>query len=476
MANRPCAPFFNWGILADLYMGGHAHLGEAAINKTITILISLGFGVLIAATSHGAEKRDTQHGIYHSVPLKFNEYDLLKTAHDYEDMMSRRGLRFIDPQLESWFAGIGQRLTPNPSDEYQHYRFYLLRDPSPNAFALPDGQIYVHTGLLARLENEAQLAALLAHEINHVAGHHSLVAYRSRQSKAMLGVFVGLLGEAVGTLGAAGGALLINSGLAASVYGYSRSLEKEADIRGYDLLLNAGYDVREIPNLYGVLGQDYEGLQPRIRGKWSTHPELQIRAEYMADLVAKAPVDILAGLEIGDADFRKRIRPLALTVVDDYILDDYPKTALELARTLVEEDPNDPNGRVAVGNACIALGKRPGYSTDHALSDKKKKKAAKNRARLTRAELRAQAEALPDAMANLEKNSEAAEQAFLAALELDPNRSEAYRGLGRAYLNRNQYKQSAAAFMRYLKMEPEASDRPVIIDQLHEIMRKIRSG
>lgn len=226
-------------------MGGHAHLGEVTINKIITILILVGFGVLIAATSHGAEKRDSQHGIYHSVPLKVNEYDLLKTAHDYEDMMSRRGLRYVDPQLESRFAGIGQRLTPNPSDEYQHYRFYFLRDPSPNAFALPDGQIYVHTGLLARLENEAQLAALLAHEINHVAGHPAWSPTdRDRVRPAMLGVFVGLLAEAVGTVGAAGGALLVNSGLAASVYGYSRSLEKEADLRGYDLLLNAGYDVR----------------------------------------------------------------------------------------------------------------------------------------------------------------------------------------------------------------------------------------
>ena len=457
-------------------MGGRAHLGAIIIKKTKTILISIGFGVLIAATSHGTEKRDPQHGIYHSVPLKVNEHDLLNTADEYEDMMSRRGLRHIDPQLESWFAGIGQRLTPDPSDEYQHYRFYLLRDPSANAFALPDGQIYVHTGLLARLENEAQLAALLAHEINHVAGHHSLVAYRSQQSKAMIGVLVGMAAQEVGTVGAAGGALLINSGLSASVFGYSRSLEKEADIRGYDLLLNAGYDVQQIPNLYDILGQDYEGLQPRIRGKWSTHPELQIRAEYMADLVAKAPVDALAGLEIGDPDFRKRIRPLALTVVDDYILDDYPKTALELARTLVEEDPNDPNALVAVGNACIALGMRPGYSTDHVLSNKKKRKAAKNRARLTRAELRAQAEASPDAMANLEKNAGAAEQAFLAALELDPNRAEAFRGLGKAYLNRKQYKQSAAAFMKYLKMNPEASDRPVIIDQLHEIMKKIKSS
>ncbi|MCH8136653.1 MAG: hypothetical protein IIB77_11795 [Proteobacteria bacterium] len=88
------------------------------------------------------------------------------------------------------------------------------------------------------------------------------------------------------------------------------------------------------------------------------------------------------------------------------------------------------------------------------------------------AELRAQA----NAMTTIEKNSAAAEQAFLATLELDAYRAGAYRGLGWAYLHQKRYKESAAAFMKYLKMKPAASDRPIIIDQLHKIMAKIKSG
>lgn len=441
------------------------------VQKSTAFLISIGFCLLVSAPSQGVEKRGSQHGIYDSVPLKEKEVVLLKTAHDYEELMQRRGLLYVDPELQSWLSGIGHRLIPDPSDDYQQYRFYLFRDPSPNAFALPDGQIYVHTGMLARLQNEAQLAALLAHEINHVAGHHSVVSFRSREKKAVFSVLLNVAANVTSNL-ALGVILLTDSVLAASIYGYSRSLEKEADTRAYDLMLNAGYDVREIPGLYEVLGHDYEGLQPRIIGKWSTHPALKIRAKYMADLVAKTPADVLSRLYIGDAGFRKRVRPVALKVVDDYILDNYPKTALAFARTLVDEDPSDPDALVAVGNACIALAMQAAYSTDQVINNKKMKKAVGKPARLTQAELRAQA----NAMTTIEKNSAAAEQAFLATLELDAYRAGAYRGLGWAYLHQKRYKESAAAFMKYLKMKPVASDRPIIIDQLHKIMAKIKSG
>ena len=86
---------------------------------------------------------------------------------------------------------VGHALRPPPSDDYIEYEFFVLRDPSPNAFALPNGHIYVHTGMLARLRDEDQLAALLAHEINHVAGHHGIVDHRATRKKAIAGMVLG---------------------------------------------------------------------------------------------------------------------------------------------------------------------------------------------------------------------------------------------------------------------------------------------
>ena len=115
-----------------------------------------------------------------------------------------------------------------------------------------------HTGLISRLQNEAQLATLLAHEINHVAGHHGILGYRSQKKKAGAGIFFSIAGAVAGGWGELAGAL-INVGLVSSIYGYSRDLEQEADIKGYDLMLNAGYDVREMPMLFEVLGEGLRG-------------------------------------------------------------------------------------------------------------------------------------------------------------------------------------------------------------------------
>ena len=83
---------------------------------------------------------------------------------------------------------VGRSLAPPPTVDYQQYRFFVLRDPSPNAFALPNGDIYIHTGMLARLTDTAELAAVLGHELNHVAGHHGVVDLRANTKKIIAGM------------------------------------------------------------------------------------------------------------------------------------------------------------------------------------------------------------------------------------------------------------------------------------------------
>ena len=85
----------------------------------------------------------------------------------------------------------------------------------------------------------------------------------------MAAIFIGIAGAAAGGWGDVASAL-IQVGLVSSIFGYSQDLEREADIKAYELLLQADYDVREMPALYRVLGEDYEGLQPRIKGSSTT--------------------------------------------------------------------------------------------------------------------------------------------------------------------------------------------------------------
>jgi len=452
-------------------------------------------GILILATLaccapvFGADERESSRGVYEEVPLTDKDYHLVETSAELHAQLVRRGMLYGDPELDAWLQSIGDRVAPEPTDFYQEYRFYLLRDPSPNAFALPDGHIYVHTGMIARLENEAQLASLLAHEINHVAGHHGILAFRSQKRKAVASIFVGIaIGVAAGSSssGADWGqvaGMMSNLGFIWSVLGYSRELEQEADIHGYDRLLAAGYDVREMPKLYEALGKDFEGLQPRLSTKWSTHPDLVARGEYMQALADETPEDVVRTLTLGEENFRQHIRPLALDSVRAYIADDYPRSALALARQLAEEDPADARARVAIGDSWTALGFRSEYveesepltEKEQKAQEKEKRRQAYQRARMTREEWRARLAESPEAQANLQRNLAEAESAYRTAIELDPDAAEAYRGIGETKLQSAEYRVAGQAFLQYLKLRPDAPDRALIMSDLRSIAEILKA-
>src|SRR5262245_60336039 len=155
-------------------------------------------------------------GTYESLPIRESEQDLIDTANDLEGYFAAHGLLYRDEQVVSLVRRVGHELRPQPTDDYIEYEFFVLRDPSPNAFALPNGHVYVHTGMLARLRDEDQLAAVLAHEISHVAGHHGIIEHRATKKKAITSMVFG--GVPI-----FGGVLAI--GLQTSVYGFSRELE-----------------------------------------------------------------------------------------------------------------------------------------------------------------------------------------------------------------------------------------------------------
>src|SRR5688572_15211221 len=179
--------------------------------------------LLAAAVSCVAALGAYGDGVYEPVPLKDQEQRLMEESRELHGYFERQSLLFNEPRVVELVASVGRSLAPAPTDDYIGYRFFVLRDPSPNAFALPNGDIYIHTGMLARLTDTAQLAAILGHEVNHVAGHHGIVQFRSTNRKLVASM---VLSGVFGGIGS-----VISTGLAASMYGFSRELEQEADDR-----------------------------------------------------------------------------------------------------------------------------------------------------------------------------------------------------------------------------------------------------
>lgn len=165
----------------------------------------------------------------------------------YNQEILKQNPRYDDARLQAYIQRVGERVARSSHRNQLKYVFTLVDSPDVNAFALPGGYIYIHRGLLAYLNSEAELAAVLGHEVGHVTARHSV----RQQSQSMAW---GLLGQAaaVGTgIGAVGDVANVMGN--AFVRGYGRDMELEADGLGAQYLARAGYDPQAMIEVVKVL-------------------------------------------------------------------------------------------------------------------------------------------------------------------------------------------------------------------------------
>ena len=197
------------------------------------------------------------------------EQMLWQRAQEEQDAIDGSGLLYQNTEIENYLNQIADKLQTNSISPDISFQIKVIKDPKLNAFALPNGVIYIHTGILARMENEAQLAALLAHEMTHCTHRHSLRALRNIKDRTQ---------EKTATIRELAQLLGI-TGSIASINGYTRELETEADRVGLDLAVKANYDPNEVLKLFELLKQEneIEGVEePYFLG---THPKVQQRIE-----------------------------------------------------------------------------------------------------------------------------------------------------------------------------------------------------
>src|SRR5271167_3340272 len=125
--------------------------------------------------------------------FQFTQVDLklLEEVSEFDRQLSKKGLVLKDPVVTAYVQSIGEKLLGDQAPpERVEFKFRVLRDPMINAFALPNGSIYVNTGLLALLDNEGELASVLGHEITHVTNRHTYLFNRSlRKKMVMMDIF-----------------------------------------------------------------------------------------------------------------------------------------------------------------------------------------------------------------------------------------------------------------------------------------------
>lgn len=166
-------------------------------------------------------------------------------------------------ELTEFVNRIGSRLVEKGELEKYPYFFKVVQDDSINAFALPGGPMYVHTGLLNAVENEAQLAGVLAHELSHVVLRHG-TNQASKAQFAQIGVM--LAGAIVGGGSLAGQLTQLGIGLGANsvLLKYSRNAESDADLLGAYTMAKAGYNPIEMARFFERLEAEKKGKTPKL--------------------------------------------------------------------------------------------------------------------------------------------------------------------------------------------------------------------
>jgi beta-barrel assembly-enhancing protease len=404
---------------------------ECAIPLTAFIFIRqvivsvLWLTVIACATTNLPSLTESEHNLQ----MDEDEKRAWKNTKELENQIERAGLLYQNPSLEEYLQSIADRLIPPSTLPVgTGLQIKIIRNPFLNAFALPDGVVYIHTGMLARMENEAQLATILGHELTHFTHRHAIKEMRNAENKSLLRqtvritltIVAGQLGSILGAPG--------NVWTLASIRGYSRDLETEADVEGLKLMVSAGYDAREAPKIFEFLGQELDKEKMKEPFFFGTHPRLQERIDnYRALLNSYYASQLKEGERLRKSEgFLSQTAPLLL---DNAVLD-INIGRLETAQAAIEkhlkQQPLNPRAHFLLGEVHRHSGNSDIF-TARALDS------------------------------------------YQEAAQLDLSFAEPHRELGLLFRKQKREKEARVEFERYLSLNPQAVDKQIIKGFLSEL-------
>jgi predicted Zn-dependent protease len=204
------------------------------------------------------------------------QQELALVSEDQEIALGRQSAQEVaqsiglvqDEALQQYVQRVGATLAAESERPRLPWSFRAVDDPTPNAFALPGGFIFVTRGLLGLMNSEAELASVLGHEIGHVTARHS-VQQMSRAQLAQVGLGIGaILSPEIAQYGQ-----LASTGLQLLFLKYGRDAERQADDLGFKYALQDNYDVREMVDVFAALGRAGEASGQSPLPTWlATHP------------------------------------------------------------------------------------------------------------------------------------------------------------------------------------------------------------
>lgn len=349
-----------------------------------------------------------------------DEAGLWMTMDQAEEQIKTSGHLVHDEKLDAYLKDIACRLVPNYCDDI---RIYLLQIPYFNASMAPNGAMMIWTGLLLRVENEAQLAAIIGHEIGHYLRRHSLERMKDIINTSGALVFVQLATAAAGVSVAGDIVQLLAVG---TIQKFSRDQEREADGYGIALMARAGYDPRENAKIWNLLIEEEEADKDK---KWesiyfASHPAPKERHEALKKLGERV-VDKGRSYSLGTERFQENILSHQMEHLRDELnLRNFGKTEW-LLDTLIRRGDNLCELHFCKGELYRLRGE--------------------------------------------DGDNEKALQEYEIAAQMGSPPPETYRAMGLIYMKDNRKEEAVNAFNTYLELSSEPSDEQMILHMIKEI-------
>jgi predicted Zn-dependent protease len=341
---------------------------------------------------------------------------------DREEAKLRRS-RFLikDKELREYVSSIVCRLA---GEHCPGVRVYLLQTPYFNASMAPNGMMQVWSGLLLRMGNEAQLAAVLGHEIGHYLSRHSVERLRDAKSRSAFGQFLGI---ALGAAGAGGAGAVSQLLLLAGMFSYTRDQEREADRIGLGLMKDAGYPPLEASRVWAQLIEEQEA-QRQWTGEsdnrsvlFATHPLEEERKRSLAEMAAAMET---VATDTGEQAYREILSGYRRSFLEDELRRRKPGETLTLLDRMLRQEPGEGELHFFRGET---------FRLRNDLGD---------------------VERALEAYAQAERSS-------------NPP-PELYRAKGLLYRQGGQEKEASGSFRRYLELKPNAEDAELMKTYIRE--------
>jgi hypothetical protein len=218
---------------------------------------------------------------------KYQISDDVKAGQDAARQVEEQLPMLNDSQVQSYVSNIGARLVESIPREFQHrefrYTFKVVNVSDINAFALPGGPMYVNRGMIEAAKTEGEVAGVMAHELSHVALRHG-TAQAGKATGPQIGSIAGqILGSILG--GTLGQVVSVGSQVGAGLYftKFSREYEKQADLLGSHIMASAGYDPRDMANMFKTIEKISGNGGPQFM---SDHPSPSNRQQYITQEAA----------------------------------------------------------------------------------------------------------------------------------------------------------------------------------------------